>query len=118
MKYFRCCPRILTVAVVVAFVLSGCVVSSTGAPGIVADESAVLTGAVGSSQADTVTYWFNYSAAPNYGSSTTTQTAFVQKGTTTLSEVVDALTAGTATTISCAAVFPTPCRPAAVPTTS
>src|SRR5882724_6034472 len=96
MKYFRCCPRSLTVAVAVAFVLSGCVVSSTGVPGIVADESAVLTGAVGSSQADTVTYWFNYGELPNYGSSTTTHTAFVQKGTNTLSELVDGLTAGTA----------------------
>jgi hypothetical protein len=97
MKYFRSYPRILTLAVAaaVAFVLSGCVLSSTGAPGIVADESAVLTGAVGSSQADTVTYWFKYGTTPNYGSTTTTQTQFVQKGTTAVSELVDGLTAGT-----------------------
>jgi hypothetical protein len=95
MKCFRSCPRILTVAAAVALVLSGCVLSSTGAPGIVADESAVLTGAVKSSQAGTVTYWFAYGTTPNYGSSSTTQTSFFQQGTNTLSEVVDGLTAGT-----------------------
>jgi hypothetical protein len=86
----------LTLAVAFAFVLSGCVLSSTGTPRIVADESAVLTGAVQSSQPDSVTYWFKYGTTPNYGSTTTAQTAFVQQGSTTLSQLVDGLTAGTA----------------------
>jgi hypothetical protein len=97
MKYFRSCPRILTraVAATFAFVLSGCVLSSTGAPRMVADASAILTGGVRSSQADTVTYWFKYGTTPNYGSTTTTKTAFVQKGGGGVSEMVDGLTAGT-----------------------
>jgi hypothetical protein len=85
----------LSVAVALAFVLSGCVVSSTGAPRIVADETAALTGAVHSSQADTVTYWFKYGTTADYGSTTTPQTTFVQQGSTTLSQWVDGLTAGT-----------------------
>jgi hypothetical protein len=100
MKYFRSCPRIRTPAVAATFavVLSGCVLSSTGAPRIVADTSAILTGVVKSSQDDTVTYWFKYGTTPDYGSTTTTQTAFVQKGGGTggaVSELVDGLTAGT-----------------------
>src|SRR5689334_20470761 len=95
MKHFRCRPRTLTLAVALAFVLSGCVVSSTGGPRIVADETAILTGAVWSSQPETATYWFNYGTTPNYGSTTTTQTTFVQQGSNALSQWVDGLTAGT-----------------------
>src|SRR5436190_541977 len=76
MKDFRSCPRIRTLAVAAtfAFVVSGCVLSSTGAPRIVADTSAVFTGAVKSSQGDTVTYWFAYGTTPSYGSTTTAKT--------------------------------------------
>ncbi len=96
MKYFRSRPRILTLAVAVAFVLSGCVRSVTGAPRIVADTSAILTGAVQSSQNDyPVTYWFKYGTTPDYGSTTTTRTVGVRKGTNGVSELVDGLTAGT-----------------------
>ena len=100
MKYFRSCPRILTPAVAATFavVLSGCVWSSTGAPRIVADTSAVLTGAVKSAQgpgADLATYWFNYGTTPDYGSTTTTQTALVYDGTNSVSGLVDGLTART-----------------------
>jgi hypothetical protein len=92
MKSFRSCPRILTLAVAATFVLSGCVRSFTGTPRIVADTSAILTGSVQSSHADTVTYWFAYGTTPSYGSTTTTKTA---SGSTTVSELVDGLTAGT-----------------------
>src|SRR5215207_8376377 len=88
--------RIVTLAIVAALLLSGCVLSQTGAPSIVADESVVLTGAVQSSQPDTVTYWFKYGTTTDYGSTTTSQTAFVQQGTKQpVSELVDGLTAGT-----------------------
>src|SRR3954452_22516902 len=89
-------PRIVTLAVVAAFVLSGCLLSPTGDPQIVADESAVLTGTLRSSTfLEGATYWFEYGTSTAYGSSTPRSAPGIQQGTTPVSEVVDGLTPGT-----------------------
>ena len=88
-----------TVALVVAaaLVLSGCVLSQTGAPRLVADESAMFTGTLNSTEPDDATYWFEYGTTSGYGLSTPQKTTGVGPNfPASVSEFVDGLTAGAA----------------------
>lgn len=86
--------RIVTVAVVAAFVLSGCVLSETGDARIVANESALFTGTVRNSDEGAATYWFEYGSTPDRGSSTP-KAQVAARGSAQVSQFVDGLTAGT-----------------------
>ena len=82
-------------AVVVACLLSGCVLGKTRDPHVVTDDSAELTGTLVSSSADQADYWFEYGPTSDYGSDTIhTGINVVNRPPSSVSATVGGLTAG------------------------
>jgi hypothetical protein len=85
---------IIAFIAVASLVLSGCVLSDTGVPRLVADDSAMLTGTVRSSQLDDANYWFEYGPTVGYGASTAVQRTAVNQGSNLVSRFIDGLVPG------------------------
>lgn len=87
--------RYRVAAVAGVCVLSGCVLSATGAPHVVAAESVRLTGVLNASEYEHTVYWFEYGATANYGAASPHTDIDVGFGQTPVSAMVHGLTSAT-----------------------
>ena len=86
----------VAVALVGAVALSGCIVSQTGSPLIVADQSAELTGNLNSDRNEPhASFWFEYGTTTGYGAATAHTAVGVSPGSRPVSDFADGLLAAT-----------------------
>ncbi len=88
--------KLPVVAAGTTIVLSGCVLSVTSGPRVLANDHVTFTGNLLNSEVPAHTeYWFEYGTSAGYGSSTTHTPIDLEKGDNLVSERVDGLSSGT-----------------------